>query len=136
VAGTIDTISALWRVKPMKKVLVVDDDPYIFELVQMYVESENVEVLQALDAYAGLDLTLRERPDAIVLDIMMPGMDGLEMCQQVREIPQVEETPIIILSAKAEPEDIEAGYEVGADEYVTKPFEAQELAQLIEHSMT
>jgi DNA-binding response OmpR family regulator len=120
----------------MKKVLVVDDDPYIFELVQMYVESDDVEVLQALDAYAGMDLTLREHPDAILLDIMMPGMDGLEMCQQVRGIPEVEETPIIILSAKAEPEDIEAGYGAGADEYVTKPFEAQDLAQLIEQSMT
>jgi DNA-binding response OmpR family regulator len=119
----------------MKKVLVVDDDPYVFELVQMYVESEDVEVLQALDAYTGLDLTLRERPDAIVLDIMMPGMDGLEMCQRMREVPEVRETPVIILSAKAEPEDIEAGYEAGADTYVTKPFEAQDLAALIETSM-
>ncbi|MFP4344291.1 MAG: response regulator transcription factor [Anaerolineales bacterium] len=119
----------------MKKVLVVDDDPYVFELVQMYVASDQVEVLQALDAYAGLDLTLREKPDVIVLDVMMPGMDGLAMCQAVRDIADVLTTPIIMLSAKTEPEDIAAGYEAGADNYVTKPFEPRELASLIEESM-
>lgn len=120
----------------MKKVLVVDDDPYVFELVQMYVASEEVEVLQALDAYAGLDLTLREKPDVIILDIMMPGMDGLAMCEAVRDINDVLNTPIIMLSAKTEPKDIAAGYAAGADSYVTKPFEPQELASLIEETMT
>ena len=123
------------EVHTMKKVLVVDDDPYVFELVQMYVASDEVEVLQALDAYTGLDLTLREKPDVIVLDVMMPGMDGLAMCQAVRDINDVLTTPIIMLSAKTEPEDIAAGYEAGADTYVTKPFEPQELASLIEKSM-
>jgi DNA-binding response OmpR family regulator len=120
----------------MRKVLVVDDDPHVFELVQLYAASENVEVLQALDAYAGLDLTIRQTPDVIVLDIMMPGMDGLEMCQEVRNLPQGDDTPIIMLSARAEPEDIDAGFEAGADEYITKPFEPQNLAELIEEIMT
>ncbi len=120
----------------MKKVLVVDDDPHVFELVQLYAASDSVEVLQALDAYAGLDLTMRQRPDVIVLDIMMPGMDGLEMCREVRDLPQAGNTPIIMLSAKAEPEDIEAGFKAGADEYVTKPFEPKGLAELIEETMS
>ena len=119
-----------------KKVLVVDDDPYVFELVQLYVASDQIEVLQALDAYTGLDLVVRQQPDLIVLDVMMPGMDGLEMCHRIREIPAVESTPIIILSAKAEKGDIEAGYEAGADEYVTKPFEPEELAAQIEQMMS
>ena len=115
-----------------KKVLVVDDDPNIFELVQLYVVADNVEVLQALDAYTGLDLVSRQNPDVIILDIMMPGMDGLEMCQILRNSPDKADTPVVILSAKAKPEDIEAGYKAGADHYVTKPFEPENLASLIE----
>jgi two-component system alkaline phosphatase synthesis response regulator PhoP len=115
-----------------KRVLVVDDDPNIFELVQLYVVADDVEVLQALDAYTGLDLVSRQDPDVIVLDIMMPGMDGLEMCQILRNSPDKADTPVVILSAKAKPEDIEAGYEAGADHYVTKPFEPEDLALLIE----
>ena len=118
-----------------RKILVVDDDPYIFELVQLYVESGEVEVLQALDAYAGLDITIREQPDVIVLDVMMPGMDGLEMCRRLRDMPDVSATPVIILSAKAKEEDIEAGYAAGADDYVTKPFEPEELAARIAETM-
>jgi DNA-binding response OmpR family regulator len=119
----------------MQKVLVVDDDPNVFELVQLYVEADNVEVLQALDAYAGLDLAMRQRPDVIVLDVMMPGMDGLEMCRALRDTSTVAKTPVIILSAKVKPEDIQAGYRAGADEYVTKPFEPEELAQRIQEIM-
>lgn len=118
--------------KQTRTVLVVDDDPNIFELVQLYVASDKVEVLQALDAYTGLDLVMRQPPDVVVLDIMMPGMDGLEMCRTLRNIPEIAETPVVILSAKSEEEDIEAGYEAGADDYVTKPFEPEELATLIE----
>lgn len=118
--------------KQTRTVLVVDDDPNIFELVQLYVASDEVEVLQALDAYTGLDLVMRQPPDIVVLDIMMPGMDGLEMCRTLRNIPEIAKTPVVILSAKSEEEDIEAGYEAGADDYVTKPFEPEELATLIE----
>ncbi len=118
-----------------RSVLVVDDDPNVFELVQLYVESEDVEVLQALDAYAGLDLAVRQTPDIVVLDIMMPGMDGLEMCRLLRETPRISDTVVVILSAKAEPDDIAAGYQAGADEYVTKPFEPKQLAELLEEMM-
>lgn len=117
---------------PAKIVLVVDDDPHIFELVQLYVESDQVEVWQALDAYTGLDLALRQLPDLILLDVMMPGMDGLEMCRRLRDMPKIADTPVVILSAKAKPEDITAGYEAGADDYVTKPFEPGNLASRIE----
>jgi DNA-binding response OmpR family regulator len=119
----------------IRKILVVDDDPNVFELVQLYVESENVEVLQALDAYAGLDLAVRQIPDIVVLDVMMPGMDGLEMCRLLRETPRISDTVVVILSAKAEPDDIAAGYQAGADEYVTKPFEPKQLAELLEEMM-
>jgi DNA-binding response OmpR family regulator len=118
-----------------KMVLVVDDDPNVFELVQLYVASDQVEVLQALDAYAGLDIAIRQQPDLIMLDVMMPGTDGLEMCRRVRDIPVVAATPVIILSAKIKDDDIKAGYEAGADDYVTKPFEPRELAIRIEEMM-
>jgi DNA-binding response OmpR family regulator len=120
------------RSNKVHKVLVVDDDPKVFELVQLYVAEEDVEVLQALDAYAGLDIALRQTPDVVVLDIMMPGMDGLEMCRRLRDMPEIAATPVIILSAKAKEQDIEAGYKAGADDYVTKPFEPAELASRIE----
>jgi DNA-binding response OmpR family regulator len=119
-----------------KQVLVVDDDPNVFELVQLYVASDQVEVLQALDAYAGLDLAIRQQPNVIVLDVMMPGMDGLEMCRRVRDIPVVASTPVIILSAKVKDDDVEAGYEAGADAYVTKPFEPEALAAKVEEMMS
>jgi DNA-binding response OmpR family regulator len=116
----------------MHKVLVVDDDPYIFELVQLYVATDDVEVLQAMDAYAGLDLALRQAPDVIILDVMMPGMDGLEMCRLLRDTPEIAGIPVVILSAKAKKEDIAAGYEAGANDYVTKPFEPEALAERIQ----
>ncbi len=119
----------------IKKVLVVDDDPNIFELVQLYMVADNIEVLQALDAYTGLDIALRQKPDIILLDVMMPGMSGLEMCRTLRETPPIEETLVLMLSAKAKPEDIEAGYAAGANRYVTKPFEPQALATIIEEMM-
>lgn len=119
----------------LKKVLVVDDDPNIFELVQLYMVAEDIEVLQAMDAYSGLDVAMRQQPDIIVLDVMMPGMSGLEMCRTLRETPPIEETQVLMLSAKAKPEDIEAGYDAGANRYVTKPFEPQELAVIIEEMM-
>jgi len=118
------------------EVLVVDDDPNVFELVQLYVGSDQVDVLQALDAYAGLDLAIRRQPDVIVLDVMMPGMDGLEMCRRIRERPELASTPVVILSAKVEDDDIAAGYEAGADDYVTKPFEPEELAARINEHLT
>ena len=119
-----------------RKVLIVDDDPRIFELVQLYIETEEVELLQALDAYAGLDLVLGQTPDLVVLDIMMPGMDGLEMCRTLRNLPAVAQTPVMILSAKVKPQDIEAGYQAGADHYVTKPFEPEKLAHKIEQILS
>lgn len=94
-----------------------------------------MEVLQSLDAYAGLDIAIRQQPDLIMLDVMMPGTDGLEMCRRVRDIPVVAATPVIILSAKIKDDDIKAGYEAGADDYVTKPFEPRELAIRIEEMM-
>ena len=117
------------------KVLVVDDDPHVFELVQLYVEDDTIELLQAMDAYAGLDLVLHQRPDLIVLDVMMPGMNGLEMCRTLRKMPKVATIPVIILSAKVKPHDIKAGYQAGADHYITKPFEPQHLAQQIQQML-
>ncbi|MEA3339619.1 MAG: response regulator [Chloroflexota bacterium] len=121
--------------KAMKKVLIVDDDPKVFKLVQLHLALENIEILQALDAHAGLDIAVYHNPDVVVLDVKMPGMSGLEMCRTLRDMPQLADTPVIMLSARITPEDIAAGYEAGADKYVTKPFKAKDLAILIKDMM-
>ena len=116
-----------------KKVLVVDDEPHIFGIVQRYMETEdqNVQVLQALDARTGLNLVTDQEPDIVVLDIMMPGMNGLEMCETLRSTPETAHIPVIILSAKTSEDDIAAAYKAGANNYVTKPFSPIQLARLI-----
>ncbi|MCU4186473.1 response regulator [Acidiferrimicrobium sp. IK] len=107
-------------------VLVVDDDPVIVTLLRVNFEMEGYTVIDAGDGEEGLAVTRRERPDVIVLDVMMPKLDGLGMARQLRADPDVASIPILLLSAKAQATDVAAGLAV-ADDYVTKPFEPLEL---------
>lgn len=107
-----------------KKVLVVDDEKNIVEIIAFNLKKEGYEVLKAFDGEAGLAYALEEQPDLILLDIMMPKMDGYEVCKRVREKSN---TPIIMLTARAEEVDKVLGLELGADDYVTKPFGTREL---------
>ncbi|MCK8823717.1 response regulator transcription factor [Fuchsiella alkaliacetigena] len=106
------------------KVLVIDDDQNICQILKDYLEFENFEVIVAHDGQEGLRKSREENPDIIILDIMLPEMDGLEVCQQLR--PQ-NDTPIIMLSAKNKDTDRITGLEMGADDYVTKPFSPKEV---------
>lgn len=106
--------------------LVVDDDPVIVTLLRVNFEMEGYRVISAGDGQEGLETARRERPDVIVLDVMMPRLDGLGMARAVRADPETAGIPILLLSAKAQASDIAAGFEV-ADDYVTKPFEPFEL---------
>lgn len=115
---------------PKGTVLVVDDDPVIVNLLQVNFEIEGYHVLAANGGEAGLAQAKLGRPDAIVLDWMMPGIDGVEVARRLRRDPQTSSIPIVLLSAKAQAADILAGLEV-ADEYVTKPFEPLELLERI-----
>lgn len=110
----------------MKKLhlLVVDDDPNICELIRLYGEKEGYEVTSVLNGTAGLDSFYEKIPDIVVLDIMLPGMDGWEICKEIRKSYPV---PIIMLTGKGEVYDKIKGLEIGADDYVVKPFDPNEL---------
>ncbi|MHB1535202.1 MAG: response regulator transcription factor [Acidimicrobiales bacterium] len=118
-------------------ILVVDDDPVIVKLLEVNFEMEGYRVFSAADGAAGIEAARRLRPDVIVLDVMMPVMDGMEAARRLRADPDTARVPILLLSAKAQAPDVLAGLEV-ADGYVTKPFEPLELldrvAQLLARS--
>lgn len=107
-----------------KKVLVVDDEKNIVEIIAFNLKKEGYEVLKAFDGEEGLAIAMEHQPDLILLDIMMPKMDGYEVCKRIRE---KNNTPIIMLTARAEEVDKVLGLELGADDYVTKPFGTREL---------
>ena len=103
-----------------KKALVIEDDKNIAELLRLYLEKDGFEVSIASDGGQGLRLAGEVEPDVILLDIMLPVMDGWQVCKEIRRNSQV---PIIMLTAKGETFDKVSGLEMGADDYVTKPFE-------------
>ena len=107
-----------------KKALVIEDDKNIAELLRLYLEKDGFEVSIASDGGQGLRLAGEVEPDVILLDIMLPVMDGWQVCKEIRRNSQV---PIIMLTAKGETFDKVSGLEMGADDYVTKPFEVKEL---------
>jgi DNA-binding response OmpR family regulator len=106
------------------KVLVVDDDPKIVTLVRLYLEQEGYGVLVARDGLEALDTARQEQPDLIVLDLLLPQVDGLDVCRLLRAESQV---PIIMLTARSMEDDKILGLDLGADDYVTKPFSPREL---------
>jgi DNA-binding response OmpR family regulator len=108
-----------------KRVLVVDDDVKTVELVKLYLNRDGYKVLTAYDGVEALRLARESHPDLIVLDLMLPGIDGLEVCRALRDESDV---PIIMLTAKTTDEDKLTGLDLGADDYVTKPFSPRELA--------
>ena len=107
-----------------KTILIVEDDPNISELVQMYLEKEGYNTRIASDGGQGLDLFRQLRPDLVLLDIMLPVMDGWSVLRTIR---QDSKTPVIMLTAKGETNDKVQGLKQGADDYLTKPFEMKEL---------
>jgi two-component system alkaline phosphatase synthesis response regulator PhoP len=107
-----------------KKILIVDDEPQIVEICQDYLKAAGYETVTASNGVQGVSLARREKPDLIVLDLMMPEMDGLDVCRAIRHESDV---PIIMLTARVEETDKLIGLELGADDYITKPFSPREL---------
>ncbi|MDD3393898.1 MAG: response regulator transcription factor [Clostridia bacterium] len=107
-----------------KKILIVDDEKNIVDIIAFNLKKEGYTILKAADGAEGVKLVMEENPDLILLDIMMPKMDGYEACKKIRE---KKNTPIIMLTARAEEVDKVLGLELGADDYVTKPFGVREL---------
>ena len=113
-------------------ILVVDDEKEIAELVEIYLVSDGYRVLKAKDAREGLELLEKEEVHLVLLDIMMPGMNGLEMCRKIRESSNI---PVIMLSAKSEDLDKIVGLTGGADDYVTKPFNPLEMTARVKSQL-
>ena len=110
-----------------KKILIVEDEPDIAELVRHYLEKEGFHLSIARTGPEALTLAGSTRPNLMILDLMLPQMDGLEVCKTLRQKPETAQLPIIMLTAKKEEADTVVGLELGADDYVTKPFDAKEL---------
>jgi len=108
-------------------VLVVDDDPVILRLLQVNFELEGIGVVLAVDGEEGLKLAQSDPPDLVISDIMMPKVNGLELLAALRSSPDTASLPVILLSAKAQVADVQRGLELGADDYITKPFDPLEL---------
>ncbi len=104
-----------------QKILVVDDEVGALTLIGIMLERGGFEVLKASDAYAALDILSTTSPEMIILDVMMPGMDGIELCRNIRASDSTKSTPVLILSARGDGETVQQGLDAGADSYLSKP---------------
>ncbi len=111
------------------KILVVDDEPHLVKLVRSNLEAQHFKVISAMDGMSGLAMVEKEGPDLVILDIMLPGMDGFDVLQKIREFSSV---PVIMLTAKDQDVDVVKGLQLGADDYVKKPFSVHELLARVE----
>ncbi|MGE5403448.1 MAG: response regulator transcription factor, partial [Candidatus Saccharibacteria bacterium] len=109
------------------KILVVDDETYIVELVKFNLEKEGFRVMVAYDGESAISMVEQETPDLMILDIMLPKLDGLEVCRQLRQDNRYSNLPIVMLTAKGEEIDTVLGLEMGADDYIKKPFSPREM---------
>lgn len=113
------------------RILVVEDNPSSRRLVCYTLERAGYQVLSASNGVEGLRIAQEEKPDLLVLDVMLPGLDGFEVCHRLRADPQTAGLPILMLSAKAQDADISIGLRLGADDYLTKPADPLEIAQRV-----
>ncbi|EXG80942.1 MULTISPECIES: response regulator transcription factor [Cryptosporangium] len=115
----------------MSTVLIADDDPDILALVTFKVKQAGYHLVTATDGAAALAAARETTPDLVVLDVSMPRMSGLEVCRELRKDTATAKVPVLLLTARAQEADIEAGFDVGADDYVVKPFSPRELVARI-----
>lgn len=113
------------------RILVVDDEQITTELAKKFLERHGFDVICAFDGQAALDLAHSEYPDLILLDVMLPKMDGFEVCKTLKEESEFQKVPILMFTAKGLSRDIQRGEEVGADEYIVKPFSGKALVATI-----
>lgn len=113
---------------PTEKILIVDDDTNICDLLKLYIEKDGFTAITANDGLTAVKLNTNEKPDLILLDIMLPGLDGWQVCREIRKTSDV---PIILVTAKGEVFDKVLGLELGADDYITKPFDTKEVVARI-----
>lgn len=115
-----------------ERILIIEDDRSTARLTEYTLQQAGYEVDVASDGFEGLRRALAEHPDLIILDIMLPGLDGYEVCHRVRQKPETANLPILMISAKARQDDKDIGLRVGADEYLTKPVDPSEILARVE----
>jgi len=114
------------------RILVADDDVDIRELVEFKLSTMGHEIVAVGDGAAAIEACRAEKPDLAVLDVMMPGVSGLDAIREIRADPTLSDLPVILLTARAQESDVETGFDSGADDYITKPFSPRELAARVE----
>jgi len=114
-----------------KRILIVDDEPDLVETLKVRLGQENYECLAANDGHNGLELALTQKPDLVILDIMLPGIDGFEVCRRIKSDASTSHVPVLILTARADDASRLSGYESQADDYLTKPFSVRELVRRV-----
>jgi DNA-binding response OmpR family regulator len=114
-----------------KKILIVDDESDILDLLEYNLEKEGYEVIKAMDGEEAIKRAEKEKPDLILLDIMMPKLDGIETCRRIREIPDLQQVYVVFLTARSEEYSELAGFEAGADDYIPKPIKPRVLMSRI-----
>ncbi len=120
----------------MARILVADDDVDIRELVEFKLSTLGHDVVAVADGQAAIDACQAQRPDLAVLDVMMPGVSGLDAIRAIRADPALADLPVILLTARAQESDVETGFDSGADDYITKPFSPRELASRVQALLT
>lgn len=116
----------------MARILVADDDVDIRELVEFKLSTLGHDIMAVSDGQAAIEACQARRPDLAVLDVMMPGVSGLDAIRAIRADPGLADLPVILLTARAQESDVETGFDSGADDYITKPFSPRELASRVE----
>lgn len=118
-----------------ERILVADDDPDIVDIIQTVLEGEGFQVLVATDGEEALRKVKQERPDLVILDIMMPKLDGYQVCQQVKNSSALSSIPIVIISARGQEKDRDNGLKAGASDYIVKPFDPLELPEIVRRNL-
>ena len=118
-----------------RTVLVVDDDPGVIQILEVNLRHANFAVITGVNGAQALAKASRERPDLILLDVILPDMDGLDICRRLKESRPTSQIPVILISAKVESKDIIAGMAAGAEDYIAKPFSPSEVVALVESSL-
>ncbi|MBC7508940.1 MAG: response regulator [Ferruginibacter sp.] len=119
----------------LKKVLVVDDDPYILMSLEFLMKKSGYDVMVARNGAEALELVEKQMPDIVLLDIMMPDVDGYQICTYIKKSDTLKHTKVVFMSAKTKETDIQKGYDLGASLYIIKPFSTRELVKQIKELM-
>ena len=116
----------------MKRILAVDDEPHILRLISFSLSSHGFEVLEATDGLSAVEVARREQPDLVLLDVMMPVLDGYEACRRIKADPATSDIPVFMLTAKTQVAEQSTGKDVGALDYICKPFTPKDLVARVE----